>query len=96
MQPTNIAGVSFNLGEMPQALGSLRGPVDKFQALSLPWQVAAIGVMGVLGWAGYRRGVGVQRRCGDACHTVLPTLGWSLLAWPVGTGYLVGRLAASE
>lgn len=68
-------------------------------SMSPPVQVAMLGVAGLLMWAGWKRGTRMeleceQRRICGVGRTALHTAGWSILAWPVGVGYLTGRITA--
>jgi len=40
---------------------------------------------------GYRRGKRIQKEC-PKCSAALPAVGWTLLAFPFGAGYTVGRI----
>ena len=55
------------------------------------WKAFSLLVAGGLLWAGYRRGVKVEKNDLND-RIVLPFIGWSLLG-PVGPGYLIGRLS---
>lgn len=75
-----------------------QGRLERLMALPLGYKLLVGAAIVGFGYAGYRRGQSVSRRCkgGEkkACRIVLPTIGWSLLAWPVGWGYLVSRLTS--
>ncbi len=54
------------------------------------WTVLKLAIAGGLLYAGYKRGVKVEKKNLNK-RLILPFLGWSLLG-PVGPGYLIGRL----
>ena len=78
-------GVPFG-AEEPQA-----APASRYGLPQGPgWTVLKLAIAGGMLWAGYKRGVKVERRNLNK-RLILPFLGWSLLG-PVGPGYLIGRL----
>ncbi len=59
-----------------------------------PYTPFTLAIAAALGYAGFKRGQKIERKCPD-CAIVLPTIGWSLLG-TVGPGYLVGRLSTDS
>lgn len=80
--PVRFPRLSANLGALPQG---------GWAAWPLSWKVTSLVLMAGLGVFGYRRGSRIQKSC-PTCKAALPAIGWTLLVWPFGVGYTVGRV----
>ena len=85
------------LGAVVPAAGGFGAPTSSEPPASrwgLPqgpaWTVLKLAIAGGLLYAGYKRGIKVEKKNLNK-RLILPFLGWSLLG-PVGPGYLIGRL----